>query len=352
MRPRWCNPLVLVMAMLPLLLEIVHARPPLTSFNFRMRRPSLTYMFRAEFDAGEGPGYYFFQGGFTGSTETTIWNAPWDYADAGLNYPTAWVEVYNDMQGRIDRIRRNAYRLEIPPRIWIYRIAASPHMLELPDTSNVAAPSAILWSQVQAFTLFDENIANASDYVNWIENPRYDPRWEAYGVLPEQPALSGDGVAPREMLRRFLGELTGPENTFLDADQRQTLRVLLNWNAEAEPGRTFPLIRRRVASLQELTLHFIDWWRVPGLQHQQQLLLAAGFASMAPCMDAIVAVKNMQGPPPPPPPLIRVGKRDGEASCKELVKITGEKFASAKRNDSSELLANPQVSFCAVVVSE
>ncbi|PFH62274.1 hypothetical protein XA68_14405 [Ophiocordyceps unilateralis] len=343
------NALVLALATCLLLSPgYVNGQPPEQRFNFEMRPPEFLYVL-VDFSSGATPAFMRRQGGiFTEDPNPPI-NRDHAWRMRGF-HPVSnnWVVAYRNLRHVIEAF---AFCPAVPrshempagasrPGFWIYMIAASPHMIDgRPQGSSsergawwASALGGIFWSQVNAYAWIADSDVDVNS-LEWQNNRDYDSRWENYGVTVPQYLFNDywhrprvqQTLSAREIAMRFMAELTGPENSQLNAARRQTLQELLDWNLEAEPRRSFPLVRySQPDSLATRALQSIDWFRIE-LPFHLRMALAGGLPTLRQCSQAYVAVRNHR-----PPPTMR--KRYA-SNCEDLAALAGEQFASAKNDE-------------------
>ncbi|RDA89768.1 hypothetical protein CP533_3567 [Ophiocordyceps camponoti-saundersi (nom. inval.)] len=298
------------------------AQPPPPTFVQAMERPEFVYVI-VDGESGFTPVTFRTRGGILVEEEgfdTFV-------VDMAYGYETAESSVEESAYERVSRNVTDSMNTIYPSARgwWVYRIAASPNMVPTVfsyHSYSHMALGGIQWTQVHSFTVITEPYWESPDTLDWTDNEEYDPRWEQFGLNGRQPLLTGWAHATftrRQLAVAFMNHLTSPQNTLLNEQQRQTLRELLDWNAEAEPNRDFPLLRRgSVASLTSLTLSQIDWDLVP-IPPVLRLLLSGGLASLNSCVTAIRAFLHDQGSSPK--------RRRSEEDCERLAEISKDKFS-------------------------
>ncbi|KHN94414.1 uncharacterized protein MAM_07730 [Metarhizium album ARSEF 1941] len=210
-------------------------------------------------------------------------------------------------------------QIRVERRVWIYEIAAAPTMLlhyrqqdgaERLDVLNVGG---IPWSQVIRFSQLDlshpgvvgplqtltRNDPRYPAWINsvqlsWMRNAEYDGRWGLYGGtvgIPHDTFDHPEGTTRVERAREIMNLVTS-SHMIPDPERRQTLRELLDWDADREPDRTFPLLRHaQPLGLGAWTLPLVDWSLVQ-IPEDVRLALASGLANAIQCRAALQPFRN------------------------------------------------------------
>ncbi|RDA84818.1 hypothetical protein CP532_3173 [Ophiocordyceps camponoti-leonardi (nom. inval.)] len=261
--------------------------------------------------------------------------------DMAYGYETAESSVEESAYERVSRDLIDSMNTiySSPYGWWIYRIAASPNMvptvLSYKSYSHMAL-GGIQWTQIHSWTIIQERFWGEPELLDWTLNGEYNSSWEAFGLNGRQPLLAGFrrpdiALSRRQLAVAFMNHLTSRNNTLLDEERRQTLRELLDWNAEAEPSRDFPLLRRPLApDLTSSILSQIDWDNVP-IPPLLRLLLSGGLASLRQCIRAMRAMRYGVDPGSGSGSM----RRRSEENCDKLAEVSKDEF-NIKGTDFSE----------------
>ncbi|KID73740.1 uncharacterized protein G6M90_00g001370 [Metarhizium brunneum] len=205
-------------------------------------------------------------------------------------------------------------------RVWIFRIATGPNVWlgEWQDVlgnpmSMSRALGGLPWSQIINFTELDGTNADvrnlfetlterdpvvppvvATMELSWMNNDDYDAAWGNYGSvrgIPHRVFDAPEGMTRMEMARDLMALVTS-SRVVPDAQRRQELRELLDWDIDAEPGRDFPLLRHgQPTTLEAAALSRIQWGQVQ-IPPNIQLALASGLVTIGQCGTALRQIRD------------------------------------------------------------
>ncbi|KAG8415901.1 hypothetical protein J3459_013962 [Metarhizium acridum] len=206
-------------------------------------------------------------------------------------------------------------------RVWIYRIATGPNVWRAEWQDALGNPMSLSralgglpWSQIISFTelsgsanaevrnLFETLTERdpavppqvATMQLSWMSNQDYDAAWENYGAvrgIPPRVFDNPEGMTRLELARDLMALVTS-SRVVPDAQRRQQLRELLDWDTDAEPGRDFPLLRHgQPTTLQAAVLSRIPWGLVQ-IPPEIRLALASGLVNVGQCAIALRQIRD------------------------------------------------------------